>query len=198
MLEYLTDPSLADTPMALSELEAYAADPAAFVKDPRKVPHLLRRLVATVQLYKTQITGLKTDVHDMQLRRDRAGAATTMSPRDAVRFLSPQELSAIVGGTSKQLLDHAARLQQQAEKARREANAEMSRARFVLLSVLESPDLPAGLRGRLEEQLASFGVADLHQAPPVQPAGDVTVDGGMPADPGAALDDLFADDEVVS
>jgi hypothetical protein len=199
MLEYSADPSLRDVPLQLSELEAYAADPAAFVKDARKVPHLLARVTATVQLYKSQIQSLNRDVQDMQLRRDRVGAATTMSPRDAVKFLSPQELSLIVGGTAKHMLDHAQRVQLAAEQARRDATTEWSRARFTLLGALEDPALPPELRARLEAALAAAPTADAQPGVPAvveEPApGDAETSDAAATDmAAAALDSLFGDD----
>jgi hypothetical protein len=188
MPEYSAEPSLQDVPLNPSEIEAYAADPSEFARDPRKVGHLLRRVSATVMLYKNQIQSLNRDVQDIQMSRSRAGAATTMSPRDAVRFLSPVELASVVEGTHRALLEHVLSLQTDAKQAKREAVSEQNKARFVLLSVLEDTTIPQETRERVKTALAALPAEHFAPAPetPSAPTEEAT-DGAVAAEPGAEL-----------
>jgi hypothetical protein len=184
MSEYSTDPSLQDVPLNPSEIDSYAADPSMFSRDPRKVSHLLRRVAATVSMYKSQIQSLNRDVQDIQMSRSRSGAATTMSPRDAVRFLSPQELAGVVEGTHKALLDHVLSLQTDAKQARRDALSEQNKARFALLSVLEDAAVPSEVRERLQKTLASLPTDHFSPVEAAEPDSSGTAgDGGTPTGP---------------
>lgn len=150
--------------MHLSELEELAAaDPKPFLRDPRKITHLLGRVVATVSTAKAQVQQLHRDVQTLQLNSQRVGAATTMSPRDAVRYLSSQELAQVVSGTHKQLLNHVLGLQQEAAALQRQLVAEQGKFRFAVLSVLEDPSLPPEVRARLQAALVQVPPAPVQE-----------------------------------
>lgn len=156
-MEYIADPSTTDVPLRLPEIEELAAgDGKVFAKDTRKVQHLMRRMLATVLLYKNQIHSLNSSIQELQLSTKGSGAQTTMAPRDALKFLSPAEIAEVAGGTAQMMIEHAGHLQAEAAEAKRSAHAERSRTRLALFGVIEDPSLPAALRARIEAVLAEL------------------------------------------
>jgi hypothetical protein len=182
MSEYRAEPDLANFPMHLSELEELAAtNPRQFAKDPRKITHLLGRVVATVVAYKSQVQQLHRDVQALQLASRQVGQVTTMAPRDAVRYLSAEELADVVTGTHRQVLAtanrtnaEANRVKAEADSAHRDAIRELGGIRFAILSVLDDPGIDASTRARLQQALTQFPEQGSNTASPTttSPAAD--------------------------
>lgn len=154
MAAYNDDPSLRDVPIHLSELEEFAHDPRPVVRDARKLSHLLGRAVATVVNQKNQIRQLQTDVNAIRFSSERMGAATTLSPRDAVRYLSPAELEQVVKGTHQHVLAQANRAKVQAEEQLKAAVSAQARVRLAVLDIVEDVSVPADVRQRLADAFA--------------------------------------------
>src|SRR5690606_17491467 len=121
--------SLIDVPLHLSEIEALAVSQGRpLLKDRHKTEHFIHRVLSTVRMYKAQIQQMHRDIQEMQLQRERAGAPTTLSPMDSVRYLSDAQLEQVFGKVARQQL---ARLRQaQAEAARVAATAREDNARI--------------------------------------------------------------------
>jgi hypothetical protein len=191
MAEYHVDPSLTDVPMNLAEIEEYVnGDLRQFCRDSRKLAHFLGRVVATIVVHKEQIRSLHSDINALQTASQRVGAATTMAPRDAVRYLSPDELASVVQGTYAQQMNHVLRLRAEAESAQRDAVAKRSQLEFALLGLLDDRTIPDDVRSRLRQAFDQLP-ADPHPAS-TEPDGQSSAPVDPTDDPVRILEELFS------
>lgn len=160
--EYLADPTMVDVPFNLAEIEQVAADQARALKDPRKAQHFVQRTLSTVRMLKQQIQQLHRDVQTIQMDKERAGAATTLSPLDAVRYLSEEQLEQLFGVLARQQLQRLRTLQTDARCVAEQANRELAQAHTAIAAV-RAAGLPPELAGTFEDVLARL--PEPHEVP---------------------------------
>lgn len=158
MSEYIPDPSMLDIPIKTVEIEEYIDNPDLFIKDRRKVHHLLRRVQVTMNGYREQIQNLTREIQDIRVASRKSGAATTMTPRDALRYVSPDELRALVDSVSAAVLDEALAKQRQADDDLRHLNTEKAKLKVLAAELFES--------GRIDETTRNSILAAVE--PPVE------------------------------
>ena len=157
MASYVPDPSTARQPLRTTDVEELLSDASAFGKEATKVEHLAQRIKATIEAHRSQIQALNRDLQEVRAATGRNGVATTMSPRDAVRYLSPQELSSIVDAVGRNILATANDTKRAADQALRAASEERAKMNLALLAILEDPALPDALRSKAEALFTQVG-----------------------------------------
>lgn len=147
---------------------------------------LLDRTLITIEQYQAQLRQVKARLSEASLDSKRFGAATTLSPRDAVRYLSPAELAELVDPAAAQAIQRAELAAAAADASRKEL---LQRASDLTLAV-------EGLRGVIaDEHLATLeealrGVAQV--APAATSGSWVSGPVQEPEDSATGLDDLFS------
>lgn len=93
---YIASAENARTPLSMAEVELLLREGAkALLRDERRLQHLLERLPVTLRNHRDAVTGLTRQLESAR-RTQRAGRSSTLSPRDAVRFLSPEDLDSLL------------------------------------------------------------------------------------------------------
>jgi hypothetical protein len=84
------------TPLTMAEAEGLLADGArALGRDEKALTHLLERLPVTLRTHRDAVTGLTRQLESAR-RTQQFGRPSTLSPRDAVRFLAPEDLDLVL------------------------------------------------------------------------------------------------------
>lgn len=192
MTNYDASPMMADTPLSMEEVEALMmAEGRPVLKDGRKIMHMLRRMRITILSYRQQIRSLNNDIQLMRAQSEKAGAATTLHPRDAVRFLSPEQLAELVEGHLRDQLSVAERAMADARKARSNANADLAKVKFAIASLMEDPSIPADVRNRFEMAMRTMPQTQNAAPAAVSPAERPAQSAPQSAQ-AAGLEDLFS------
>lgn len=152
---YNNDPDIADIPLAVDEAQWVADNPGS-IKDKRDAAHFASRATATSR----QVARLRHEF-DQELRRRTAagtinrGTPAAMSPEQAARFLSPEQLAGLFDRLAQ---DKLAALEAMRETAA-EAAVASERLREQLLDALaliaQDPGLSHASRTTLENILHS-------------------------------------------
>lgn len=132
-----------EMPITTRELEVMKEDAPEAFRDRdsvRKVAALLRRVEVTCDNFRGQIRGLKFELAEERHANAKLGVATTLSPRDAVKYLSPSELAAIVEPAAASAIKRAEELTATAEKERMELNKQVSAIKEALEDLRGSVD----------------------------------------------------------
>ena len=101
-LEYTASEYTAGLPVAVSEIDALlerAGKP--ITKDPNKTVHFLNRVKLTIDSMQADLGHLRRRIDEVSLNKSRRGAPSTLSPLDALKFASPEEIEMIVGRISR-------------------------------------------------------------------------------------------------
>lgn len=154
--EYDSNPLTAESYLSLPEVEALAAAGPRALRDPKALMHFLGRTLLTMRGFHSQIQQLHRDVQQARLVRERAGQATTLSPLDAVRFLTPEQLEPIMDAAIRERLAALEQATAGAERVQRDARRELNRVRFAVTGLLEDAQMTEALRTRLVQLLRSF------------------------------------------
>ena len=152
--DYDDSPSRIDETVAPEEIEALlASDLRSFGRDTSKVEHLLTRLGVTFARYRQQIQGLHREVQSANLSRAQAGAASTLSPLDAVRYLTPEQLAGVVDAFSRAQIESASRDRHEASAAKATVVRLLNELKLVVSGLSEDPNMPTIARTKLENVL---------------------------------------------
>ena len=132
-VEYIADPSMADQPLTLVEIQELAQNEGrALRSDPRKVSHFLARIEATMKRHQEESRQLRSEVERGRVNSSTIGQATTLSPADAVRYLSPEDLQKLFGAHSQQQLEYMKMKQAEADAATRRATQLVNSVKYIL------------------------------------------------------------------
>ena len=201
---YTPDPNTAETPVTTVELERLIAaldGNGAGLSNRRALGHLLRRFEVTLDANHDQIRRLHTEISRTQLDNTRGGgAATTLHPADAFRYLTVEEQKSAVDGHLREKLQAF----EQEERKIKDHKASLVRAgaqlRWAVTQLLDDPSVPDPVRRRFAQLLATadqidtdLGVAPAAAGPalgadppPAAPGDDLnSLLDGQPAQPGA-------------
>lgn len=96
MSSYQADPNTAGTPLTSAEAEMLLSQGAkSLTRDERALEHLLTRLPVTLRVHREAVNGLSSQV-DSSRRVAKGGMTSSLSPRDAVRYLSATDIDALL------------------------------------------------------------------------------------------------------
>lgn len=102
MNRYLSLPENAKTPLSSAEADILLATGAkALARSEKDLTHLLERLPVTLKSNREAVIGLSRQL-DAARRNQQLGRASTLSPRDAVRFLSTADMDALLASRLEQ------------------------------------------------------------------------------------------------
>lgn len=163
-MEYNADPSMTDVPLSLDDVQSLSENEGRSVRqDPRKMSHLLARMSATIIRAHEDARSLRSELERMRSRdRQGAGQSTTLSPLDAVRYLSPEQLQQVFGTVAKAQMDWLKVQKIEAENTRRRLETVLARLRYIDVSATETPavsghPLMSALHQALREADAAVG-----------------------------------------
>lgn len=147
---YNDDPGLAEVPLSVDEASALLADPKAVGKG--DIPHLMRRVLATAQRCESVRRNYDDELRRRTAAMPRPGLPATLSPEEAVKFLSQEQITRLFDRFSQEKLAALENLLENAAEDRRETHAAVRRLLDVTVLLLAgSPGEPE--RERLESTL---------------------------------------------
>lgn len=128
----------------------------ALRNDPRKLSHFLARLSATLRRHGDEMRQLKGELERGRAAANQGvGQATTLSPMDAVRYLSPVQLQQVFGTVARQQMEWLAHQQSETEGAKRRANKIVADLRYLVVQLREDPaQAQSALTIRLTQMLS--------------------------------------------
>lgn len=156
-MEYLADPSTADLALRSEEVEALASNEGRALRtDPRKMSHFLARCRATLTRHQDEVRQLKGELERSRYQQSTSvGQPTTLSPMDAVRYLSPQQLQQLFGVVARQQMEWLQEQRHAAQRERQQATAVLNEIRYLKVQLAENASMPAAVvAARLDEIIA--------------------------------------------
>jgi hypothetical protein len=149
---YNDDPTLAPVPLSVEEANALLDDPRLI--DKKDLPHLLRRVVATtVQVREVRLQ------YDAELRRrtsavPKQGSRQTLSPEQAAKFLSPDQLEKLFDRFSQERLQALELLRQRAAEDYDRLRQSVDEAVEALIIALAQPGVAEDTKTALRDALS--------------------------------------------
>jgi len=142
--------------LPLSSEEVHALLDVPGVVKRRDIPHLLRRVLATV--VKTEAVRRN---YDEELRRrtealPRPGGLPTLSPEQAAKFLSAEQLTRLFDRFSQEKLAALDHLRERAEADQREFRERAEAVLTLLVGVLADTSLDEATRSALREKVGQL------------------------------------------
>ena len=170
-MEYVADPSMIDVPLSTEEIAALAQNEGRDLRgDPRKVSHFLARCLATQRRHLEETRQLTSELERRRSEPTTVGQATTLSPEDAVRYLSPEQLQRVFGVVAQQQLDWMNRQRAEAEAQTKRCQRVVADVKYVLLSAAENQTVTvAALIEKLTSTVADAEKSDAVVSPQYQP-----------------------------
>lgn len=172
---------MTDVPLSLDDVRALSENEGRAVRqDPRKMSHLLARMTATIARSHEDIRSLRGELERLRTREKQgSGQSTTLSPLDAVRYLSPEQLQQVFGTVAKAQMDWLKVQKTETENTRRKLESVLARLRYVDVSATETAavaghPLMAALHQALREADAAVNAAGSQVSP----------SSGVPQNPG--------------
>jgi len=145
--------------------------------------HLLARMTATIARSHEDTRSLRGELERLRTREKQgAGQSTTLSPLDAVRYLSPEQLQQVFGTVAKAQMDWLKVQKTETENTRRKLESVLARLRYVDVSATETAavaghPLMAALHQALREADAAVNAAGSQ----VSPSSGVQQNSGTPS-----------------
>lgn len=150
---YNDDPGLSEVPLSVDEAAALMSDPKALGRG--DIPHLMRRVMATAQRCESVRRNYDDELRRRTAAMPRPGLPATLSPEEAVKFLSQEQLTRLFDRFSQEKLAALETLLENAAADRRETQALLRRLLDVTVLLLAGePDQPE--RERLESALSEL------------------------------------------
>lgn len=134
------------TPVTPLEADALLREDGKPLKARHALPHFLYRVRVTLSTLESQVEGNRQTIAQLREKRARMGAPTTLSPLDAVRYASPEELSKIVGQINSSQLVALETAVNGARSLRDELLAELTTTRAAVRTLLDKESLPTEVR----------------------------------------------------
>ena len=146
---YIPDPANSETPLTFPEVDAViAAGGRGFVKNTTAVMHFVRRARIAMRALTDNNNHLR-EVIEKQQRVKIAGAATTLDPVTAAKFLSKEQLASLFQGMKADTLKKLTSLQESMDAHDRELVSLSTQIELVLENTRDQ--LPPDVVTRLEE-----------------------------------------------
>lgn len=154
-LKYNDNPSLTVVPLSVEEATSIAEEPKQ-IRSSEQVTHFAWRAAATAaQLRQARVE------FDNELRRrsaaiPRSGLQPTLSPEQAARFLSPEQLTKLFDKFSQERLSTLEALKEQAEEAMGRQEVLVADLRDAVARVAVDPATDPALRLELQNAFAAL------------------------------------------
>lgn len=184
MAAYDHSPSRLEDPIDLDEAKALAENPKLLGRDLNRIGHYTQRVYYTLRAVRDQMTKLNWELQQLNTQVSaRRGAPSTLDPRTAARYLTPEQLSELFEGHLRERVRHLALLEKEAKEIRSELIRMTAAIKLVLSSIEEDEAVPASVKSKLERVLRETG------DPPEVPSYSASVPAGQQA---SDLSDLFS------
>lgn len=159
--EYVPTPETADMPLTLDEIEGLVAtDGGTLRRNPRALSHFLSRVRATSAHHIDQMQRAHAEVENLRSKaRGRVGASTTLSPLDAVRYLTDEQKAGLFQGMQRDSYEATLRARRDAEEAAAAARKSVNLFKLKFLVLAEDPEVPQPVRERITAALAAIDAA---------------------------------------
>jgi hypothetical protein len=158
--EYDDSPSRLDAYISPDEAAEIArADPRIFTKDVQRFSHFASRVATTIKAMRSQILDMHKDINSVQLSRGTTGAPATLSPLEAVRYLTPEQRASIAGAATEEIVSNALATQRQADELKSLATSRINEVKLVLGSLADNPRLDEQSRTLISTALERFSKA---------------------------------------
>jgi len=156
-LNYEASDATAGLPVSLEELRLLVATSGKpLARDPRKLNHLLVRVLNTLDAHNEDLASLRRTVDTLRSEHTRNGTPSTLNPMDAIRFASPEQIEEVVGRLHRDRLVNLRTLVDQARDRRDELDRLLEHSRLLIAAALNTPGLGADSAARLEAILAGI------------------------------------------
>ena len=158
--QYDDSPNNLDSLISPDEAAAIAvADPRVFTKDTQRFTHFAVRVSRTIKAMRAQILEMHRDISSVQLARATTGAPATLSPLEAVRYLTPEQRASIADEATSELVESSTRLQREAQELKSLTLSKINEAKLLLGTIAEDPRLDHDTRVRVSAALARFSTS---------------------------------------
>lgn len=147
---YDASPNREDEPVDVAEItQLLSSDLRPFAKNPNWIEHLLRRVAKTIDSKNRMITALDRERSKAAIARAQVGAPTTLSPLDAVKFLTPEQFASQADAVVRNTIEGAERAKREAKAMTGAATKIVSDVRLVLGGMVDDINVPDGVRRQL-------------------------------------------------
>lgn len=116
------------------------------LKARRALPHFLYRLRVTLSNHEAEMANSRRAIESLRETRTRMGAPSTLSPLDAIRFATPEEVSQVVGHISSTQLAALQAAVNEARGLRSALAGDLAAVRNATRAILDKPGLPSEVR----------------------------------------------------
>lgn len=178
--EYIASPDTATLPITLDEVEGMVQVSGAPLRNSRVLQHFLGRVVAALRMNITTMQNMSAEIDRLNARAaTRFGQSTTLSPLEAVKFLSDEQRTALFQGMQADAYAATVRAREEADQAAAKARRVAPALRLSFVKLAEDPQVPPEVRARIvaaltEADRLAAEVAPASEAPatqaPVTPA----------------------------
>lgn len=200
--EYIASPDTAALPITLDEVEGMIQVSGAPLRNSRVLLHFLGRVVAALRMNITTMQNMSAEIDRLNARAaTRFGQSTTLSPLEAVKFLSDEQRTALFQGMQADTYAATVRAREEAEQAAAKARRLAPALRLNFVKLVEDPSLPADVRARLAAALADADRLAAESAPAAPVTGTPVVSAPAAEAPAAtvtpgvdSLHELFGED----
>lgn len=204
-LQYNATAATANMPVGLPELDAIlAANLRPLAKDPKRVGHLLRRVRETLEGDAHDLSNLRSSVEELKRDRSRKGAASTLNPLDALRFVSAEEMESVTDRITRERLRTLRTLIDENMTAHNQLVMLTQTAHAIVSRLLVDPAVSAQDAERLTAVLHGLPDPDAVALPGVPAVIRATFDHEPPTPPPSAsreaiddVDELLGPDERI-
>ena len=172
------------------------------LRNSRVLLHFLGRVVAALRMNITTMQNMSAEIDRLNARAaTRFGQSTTLSPLEAVKFLSDEQRTALFQGMQADTYAATVRAREEAEQAAAKARRLAPALRLSFVKLVEDPSLPADVRARLAAALADADRLAAESAPAAPVTGTPVVSAPAAEAPAAtvtagvdSLHELFGED----
>jgi len=193
---YDADPNRLEDFVTADEAETLSNNAGkAFGRDTYRIAHFVQRVAVTLRQVNRQMQLLHADVQEARATQSVRGAPTTLDPRTAAQYLTPEQLAELFDGHLRDRLRYLQAVENDAKTARTELLKMSGALKFVWSGLMEDETVPTDLKQKLAATLERAPeevppVADYSggMLPPDAPATESPVEGASSVE----LDDLFS------
>lgn len=140
-----------DQPLSLREVEELAQNEGRSMRqDPRKVSHFLARVIATIRRHQEETRQLRVEIERGRMQSATAGTPTTLSPMDALRYISDDDKAKLFGQHAQLQLEYMKRKQQEAAEAVKNATTLVQTLKYLLGGVDQAVASHPAIQGAVE------------------------------------------------
>jgi hypothetical protein len=153
---YDSSPSTYENALTLEEARAIeGAEAKSFAKDPDRFSHYTHRVVVTIQRYREQMRNMQRHIEELRVVKS-SGVSSSLSPMDAVKFISEEQLATVVGGVVREQIEAATRQRREAQEVHRRSVAVHNELKLAIGALVDSPQIDPATRAQLSKTLEGF------------------------------------------